>query len=98
MLAFARALEKNVLITRESRELMWTEQFDPERPYGYGYGFGLREGPVGKVVGHGGGFTGINANLDMFIDRGYIAVVMTNLDEAGAPVDSKIAELLGRVR
>ena len=98
LIAFARALQKGLLLSRASRELMWTEQFDPERPFGYGYGFSLREGPAGKVVGHGGGFTGINANLDMFIDKGYIAVVMTNLDEAGAPVDSKIAELLARVR
>ena len=76
---------------------MWTDHFDSERSYGYGYGFSLREGPAGKIVGHGGGFTGINANLDVFIDRGYIVAVMTNLDGAGAPVDSKIAELLERV-
>ena len=97
LIAFARALEKSTLISRESRELMWTDHFDPERPFGYGYGFSLREGPAGKIVGHGGGFTGINANLDMFIDRGYIVAVMTNLDGAGAPVDAKIAELLERV-
>ncbi|MFH1690784.1 MAG: serine hydrolase domain-containing protein, partial [Candidatus Eisenbacteria bacterium] len=97
LIAFARALEKGLLLSRASRELMWTEQFDAERPYGYGYGFSLREGPAGKVVGHGGGFTGINANLDMFLDKGYIVAVLTNLDGAGAAVDSKIAELLGRV-
>ncbi|MCK4409010.1 MAG: beta-lactamase family protein, partial [Candidatus Eisenbacteria sp.] len=56
---FARALEKGVLVSGESLEVMWTDHFDPERPYGYGYGFGLREGRAGKVVGHGGGFTGI---------------------------------------
>jgi hypothetical protein len=72
---------------------MWTDHFDA----GYGYGFGIRQGPGGKVVGHGGGFTGINANLDMFIDSGYIVVVMTNYDGAGSPVDAKIAEVLSRV-
>ena len=41
--------------------------------------------------------SGINANLDMFLATGYIAVVMTNYDGAGSPVDMKIAELLGRV-
>ena len=51
----------------------------------------LRGGPAG------GGFTGINANLDMFLDTCYIAAVMTNYDGAGSPVDTKIAELLGRV-
>ena len=33
----------------------------------------------------------------MFLDSGYIAVVMTNYDGAGSTVDAKIAELLGRV-
>ena len=97
LFGFARALQTGALVSEESLELMWTDHFDPERPSGYGYGFGLREGPAGRVVGHGGGFTGINANLDMFLDSGYISVVMTNLDNAGAPVDSKIAETLGRV-
>ena len=32
-----------------------------------------------------------------FSTNGYIAVVMTNYDGAGAPVDAKIAEVLGRV-
>jgi len=86
-----------VLISKESRELLWTDQFDAERRNGYGYGFSLREGPAGKVVGHGGGFTGINANLDIFLDSGYISIVMTNYDGAGSPVDMRIAEVLERV-
>ena len=97
LFAFARALQKGVLVSEESLEAMWTDHFDAERPYGYGYGFSLREGPAGQVVGHGGGFTGINANLDMFLASGYIVAVMTNYDGAGSPVDTKIAELLGRV-
>jgi CubicO group peptidase (beta-lactamase class C family) len=90
---FARALEEGGLLSEESLELLWTDHFDA----GYGYGFGLREGPAGRVVGHGGGFSGINANLDMFIDAGYISAVMTNYDGAGSPVDMKIADILGRV-
>jgi hypothetical protein len=39
---------------------------------------------------HGGGFTGINANLDAFLDSGYVTIVMTNCDEAGSLVDAKI--------
>ena len=34
----------------------------------------------------------------MFLDSGYIAIVMTNYDGAGSPVDAKIAEVLGRVK
>jgi hypothetical protein len=32
----------------------------------------------------------------MFLDKSYIAVVMTNYDGAGSSVDMKIAELVGR--
>jgi len=94
---FARALQTGKLVSQESLEQLWTVQFDRGGPDGYGYGFGIRNGAGGKIVGHGGGFTGINANLDMFLDSGYISVVMTNYDGAGSPVDSKIAELLSRV-
>ncbi len=93
LLRFARALETGVLVSEESLEQLWTDHFEA----GYGYGFGIRQGSAGKVVGHGGGFTGINANLDMFLDSGYISAVMSNYDGAGSPVDMKIAELLGRV-
>jgi CubicO group peptidase (beta-lactamase class C family) len=90
---FARALETGVLVSDETRERMWTDQSG----HGYGYGFSVREDAAGKVVGHGGGFLGINANLDIFLDRGYIAVVMTNYDGAGAPVDTRIGELIARI-
>jgi hypothetical protein len=42
----------------------------------YGYGFQIEE--QGKIVGHGGGFTGINSNLDMFLGTGWTAAVMSN--------------------
>jgi CubicO group peptidase (beta-lactamase class C family) len=94
---FARALQTGLLVSPESLDLMWTDQFNPDRSYGYGYGFSIRGGTAGKVVGHGGGFTGINANLDMFLDSGYIAAVMSNYDSAATPVQTRIAELLARV-
>ena len=43
----------------------------------------------------GGGFTGINASLDMFLESSYVAAVMTNYDGAGTPEDGRIRELLG---
>ncbi len=94
---FARALQTGRLVAPETVEMMWTEQFDPDRHYGYGFGFSLRPGPHGRIVGHGGGFTGVNANLDMFLEQGYIVAVMSNYDEGANPVRAKVAELLGRV-
>jgi hypothetical protein len=53
--------------------------------------------PAGKVIGHGGGFIGINANLDVFIESGYVAVVLANYGGAAAPVSTRIRELVGRI-
>jgi len=90
---FAVALLSGTLVSQESLDLMWTTHSDGD----YGYGFGVGGSAAGKVVGHGGGFYGINANLDIFVDSGYIAVVMSNYGRAARPVATKIQELLGRV-
>jgi CubicO group peptidase (beta-lactamase class C family) len=94
LLRFARALQKGLLVSEGTLGMLWTDH----NGHGYGYGFGVAEGGAGKVVGHGGGFAGINANLDIFLDRGYIAAVMTNYDGAGAPVDTRIRELIARIQ
>ncbi len=91
---FARALLTGKLVSDEMLETLWTDHTG----VGYGYGFGVSETPVGKVVGHGGGFVGINGNLDIFVEGGYVAAVLANYDGAGSPVDSRIGALLQRVR
>jgi CubicO group peptidase (beta-lactamase class C family) len=97
LLEFARALEEGRLVSQESLDLMWTDHLDPERSYGYGYGFTLRKSLAGKVIGHNGRFSGINADFNMFLDKGYVLVVMANYHGAGSPVDEKIRELIARV-
>lgn len=91
---FGRALLTGKLVSSESFDVMWK---DHSGDY-YGYGFRVDEGPLGKVVGHGGGFSGINANLDIFVDTGYIVAVMTNYDRAASPVARKIKNLLERTK
>jgi CubicO group peptidase (beta-lactamase class C family) len=90
---FARALQGGTLVSPESLETLWTDHND----HGYGYGFSIGDGGAGRVVGHGGGFAGINANLDIFVDRGYVAAVMTNYDRAASPVATRIGELIARI-
>ncbi len=91
---FGRALLTGKLVSPESFDVMWK---DYSGEY-YGYGFRLDDGPLGKVVGHSGGFPGINANLDIFVDSGYIVAVMTNYDRAASPVARKIKSLLERTQ
>ncbi len=90
---FAVALVSGKLVSEASTALMWTDHSDE----GYGYGFGIQEGVNGKVVGHGGGFPGINANLDIMLDRGYIVAVMSNYGRAASPVARSIAQMIARV-
>ena len=90
---FALALRHHTLVSPESIQLMWTDHSGA----GYGYGFGVRALPAGRVVGHGGGFSGLNGNLDIFVDRGYIVAVLANYDGGADPVAQRINNLLARV-
>ncbi|MBN1225040.1 MAG: serine hydrolase [Candidatus Aminicenantes bacterium] len=91
---FALALKSGKLVSKESLEKLWTDYLGAN----YGYGFQVEEGPKGKVVGHGGGFPGINGKLDIYLDRGYIVAVLSNYDMGASPVARKIGELIERVK
>jgi CubicO group peptidase (beta-lactamase class C family) len=90
---FARALLAGKLVSVESLDVLWKDHSGEN----YGYGFSVEEGSSGKVVGHGGGFPGINGNLDIFVDKGYIVAVLSNYDQGASPVARKINQLLARV-
>ncbi len=91
---FALALLSGKFVSEASLKKMWTDHFNAS----YGYGFSIQEGPNGKVVGHSGGFSGINSNLDIFLDKGYIIAVMSNLDGGASPLARQINTLLTRVK
>ncbi|MGB2988218.1 MAG: serine hydrolase domain-containing protein [Phycisphaerae bacterium] len=94
LLRFDVALRSHKLLNPEYTEMVWNAK--PElNSSDYGFGFGVRGEPGNRIVGHGGGFSGINSNLDMFLDSGYTAVVMSNYDDGAQPVASKMKELLG---
>lgn len=89
---FAVALTGGELVSESSLETMWTDKSGE----GYGYGYGVSEGPLGRVVGHSGGFAGISANLAMFVDVGYVVAVLSNYGGAAGPLASRIRDLLER--
>jgi len=91
--SFGVALLEGKLVSGESLEKMWTDQAGE----GYGYGFTLLETAKGMVIGHGGGFSGINSNLDVFVDSGYIVAVMSNIDQGASPLARKIRELISNI-
>ncbi|MBK6933140.1 MAG: beta-lactamase family protein [Saprospirales bacterium] len=91
---FARALQTGKLVAAASLEKMWQDHSGS----GYGFGFGIDQTPAGPVVGHGGGFPGLNSNLDILTGSGYIAVVMSNYDMGAEPVKEYLRRMLGRIR
>jgi CubicO group peptidase (beta-lactamase class C family) len=98
LLRFDQALRSGKLIRKETLEQMWTptpaSQSSPGG--GYGMGFGVASGPLGRVVGHSGGFPGISAALDMHLDSGFTVAVLSNYDGGAMTIQSKVNELLGR--
>jgi CubicO group peptidase (beta-lactamase class C family) len=91
---FALALLSGELVSKESLEKLWADHAGEN----YGYGFTVSEGPNGKVVGHSGGFDGINGNLSIFIDKGYITAVLSNYDRGASPAARKIEDLIARLK
>jgi hypothetical protein len=58
---------------------------DPQKP-GSKYAHGISERTVGseRIVGHGGGFMGINGQLDIYWSSGYTVAVLSNYDPPAA--------------
>jgi hypothetical protein len=76
------------------RDLMWTDF----KGANYGYGFAVVQSPGGKAVGHSGGFPGINSQLDIYVDSGYIVAAMSNYDSGAGALANKIGTILARVK
>lgn len=94
LIAFAEALRNGTLVSEEMYGTLTTAK----RELGansYGYGFSVFEAPnVGKVVGHSGGFPGINAELRIFEDQGVVIAVATNVNDGATLVSSRFREML----
>jgi hypothetical protein len=68
-----------------------TGRFPNER---YAYGFVDDRVNGSRIVGHSGGFPGFNSYLDIYVDEGYIVVVLSNNDMGGLTVNNRLRELL----
>jgi hypothetical protein len=95
-LSFDIALRSNKLISKEGFDALTTgkTQMGPEGMYAYLFQDKTVNGH--RILGHGGGAPGINANLDMYLTSGYSVAVMANYGGAATKVAGKIEELLAR--
>ncbi len=76
---FADALLANKLLSKANTQLMITGKVDLPRGK-YAYGFLDMRGAGEGYVGHGGAAPGVNGDLRIFPDDGYVVVVLSNID------------------
>jgi CubicO group peptidase (beta-lactamase class C family) len=88
---FADALKGGKLVSNESFRLLTTPKPELSSPE-YGFGFGIQEG--GRIVGHSGGFPGINSQLDIYVGEDYTVAVMSNYGTGAQPIVEKARTLL----
>jgi CubicO group peptidase (beta-lactamase class C family) len=91
LLRFAQALLGHKLLSAAMTDTVLSGKVDTGRPglaqvsrYGYGFEDDGRDGV--RIVGHGGGAPGIEAQLRIFPKLGYTVVVLANQDAAATPV------------
>jgi CubicO group peptidase (beta-lactamase class C family) len=88
---FAEALKGGRLVSNSSVRLLTTPKPELGSPT-YGFGFFIDED--GKVVGHSGGFPGINSQLDIYVGEAYTFAVMANYGGAAQRIAQKARALL----
>jgi CubicO group peptidase (beta-lactamase class C family) len=98
LVRFAQALLKNKLLGQEMTTIVLTGKVDTPRlgpartRYAYGFEEEYRNGV--RIVGHGGGEPGNEAELRIFPGLGYTLVVLANRDRGARPVSERASEML----
>jgi CubicO group peptidase (beta-lactamase class C family) len=91
LLKFDVALRSNKLVGADYVKLLLSGKPELHSPrYGYGFAVDSAQG----TAGHGGGFIGINSNLDMFLGTGWTAVVMSNYGRGAMIPEQTMRELV----
>ncbi len=95
LLNFSAALRGHRLLSPQYTDLLMSGKVAmggaEDRQYAYGLMVSLVEGK--RIVGHSGTFPGIGARLDMYLDHGYTAVILSNYDpHVAQAVGNKLRE------
>lgn len=93
---FSVAMQSETLCRHESAQRLWTPTPVSLKCTPYGRGFSVQGGPADRIVGHAGGFPGISAQLDIYLERGYTLAVLSNYDQAAYAVADQVREWLAR--
>jgi CubicO group peptidase (beta-lactamase class C family) len=89
LIRFAESLRSGKIVSKAVFDQM-TQQHGAT-PWGghYGYAMDISDVFGRTVVGHGGGFPGVNTNLHIILDSPYTVVVLANLDP---PAEATVGE------
>ncbi len=97
LLNFAQALTGNELLSAAATELITAPKVQAQGLYDahYSYGF-MHETYNGYArIGHSGGFPGVNSELNIYPELGYVVAVMANYDPPSAnAIAGRIGKLL----
>ncbi|MBC7898377.1 MAG: beta-lactamase family protein [Cytophagaceae bacterium] len=81
------ALYRDDVLTRASREAMWTPvRLVDGRTHGYGFGWELDSLDGHRTVSHGGSLPGFRAEMTRFPDDSLTVIVLTNADGASPAI------------
>lgn len=100
LLKFAQALTRHKLLSPALTDTVLAGKVDTGRAGPgedrYAYGFGDTRINGVRIVGHNGGSPGYEGQLDLYPDRGYTVVMLTNQDQVLTPVLRRSEEMLTR--
>lgn len=96
LIRFAMALKNHKLLSAKYTEIVLTGKVDIPGSSTARYAYGFQEEKVNgqRRVGHGGGFPGINSELQIYPELDYTVAVMSNYDP---PAASRIADRVGKL-
>jgi len=92
LLRFANALTSHKLLDAHYTELLTTGKVTTPGGDKYAYGFGDRNSGGVRSFGHGGGAPGMNGDLQIYPQSGYVVVVLANMDP---PAAQREADFIG---
>jgi D-alanyl-D-alanine carboxypeptidase len=92
LLKFGSAVENHKLLDAKNTELLTTGKVNTAR--GVKYAFGFMDDDTDATMrhfGHGGGAPGMNGDLEIYPQNGYVIAVLSNLDP---PAASRISDFI----
>lgn len=92
LLRFATSLQGSKLLSARYTEMLTTGKVSMGGPMKYAYGFGEQIVDGVRSYGHNGGAPGMNGDLEIYPQNGYVVAVLANQDP---PAAERIAQFVG---